>query len=204
MRQVFIKGTNEQYSIREDGVVIRHYRFVSNQYNHVKKYYKDRICKPYFILNTLHVKIGNNPKSVARLMLYHFTEYKKEYKKTTPIIYIDSDRTNCKLSNLLLFDTEKGKKISRLKHKNSESFRNNLDSRRKSNKIQTKRKILLISKSYVALKLFKFEHVKDLSDELYEFHKASLKLKRLIKYKSKVKANENKHTQLSGANDCIM
>ena len=42
MKSHYIEGTNQQYSIREDGIIIRHYLF---NYKANKNIYKEKICK---------------------------------------------------------------------------------------------------------------------------------------------------------------
>jgi len=75
----FIKGTNEQYSIREDGVVIRNYR--RNKHNNIKNYIYNELkgCKVngniVFALRTIDKKVISRSKN--SLIYEYFPEIKK-------------------------------------------------------------------------------------------------------------------------------
>jgi hypothetical protein len=83
----FIEGTNEQYSIREDGVVTKHYN---------QKGKEDSIIKPYILNNNLMVKIKQNNKKVSTLVAIYF----KDSKPKSRVKYKDGNSLNCNVNNL--------------------------------------------------------------------------------------------------------
>jgi hypothetical protein len=76
LKTKFIEGTNEQYSIREDGVVISHYRFLRNLKKEYRTFifkgHKDKNC------NTIQYCIKGKMYSKNALLITHFG-FKKCY-----------------------------------------------------------------------------------------------------------------------------
>lgn len=99
----FIEGTNEQYSIREDGILIRHY----DQWK-----IEDSIVKSFIINNNLMVKIKQNNKKVSTLVAIYF----KGSKPKSRVKYKDGNSLNCNVNNLY-FDAPMTKKEARKKEK---------------------------------------------------------------------------------------
>ena len=83
----FIEGTNEKYSIREDGVVIRHY----DQWK-----IEDSIIKSFIINNNLMVKIKQNSKKVSTLVAIYF----KGSKPKSRVKYKDGNSLNLSLIHI--------------------------------------------------------------------------------------------------------
>jgi len=76
MESKFIEGTNEQYSIREDGVVLSNYRIRYSP--STNKYTKEIFIKPKIIIpdkfNQIKIKINNKKTgfSTRKLLLKYF------------------------------------------------------------------------------------------------------------------------------------
>lgn len=160
MQSHFIKDTKEQYSIREDGVVIRHYRVRFNA--NTREYYTEH--KEYISLGSRIVTIVVNgikkQATISVLLRDHFgfcfcTSCKDKVEST------HSTRTMC--------DKCKRPRTEITK----EWWANNEDKRIG----YYNKNIKDLSKSYVAQIL----HIplKDLSEELYQLKKIVIKTKRL-------------------------
>jgi hypothetical protein len=67
METKFIEGTNQQYSIREDGAVISHYFRKANK----NKIYRDKILLPVCGFNTCTISINDERKKVSFQYLLH-------------------------------------------------------------------------------------------------------------------------------------
>jgi hypothetical protein len=184
MIEKFIEGTNEQYSIREDGVVISHYRI---RYSSLRD--------EHFILrNKLEMTPNEN---------YSVTIFKKQQNVKKLLFkyfgYVFCKQCNCK-SNIYLNKSicrncvRKNKNarhkewiIENLEHykkKRKEYAKNNPEVYSKiSKKAEKKRRDSLV-KNYVANSLN--IRVRDLSNELYEHHKALILFKRKVSRELKI------------------
>lgn len=204
MQTKFIEGTNEQYSIREDGVVIRHY-MSHRDFNTGKMVMSYKKVKVYGSLNIksgrrVNIKINNKltQVNVPRLVLESFTNT-KFYGKCFKILYKDNDMRNCSLDNLEM-TLPKGKTLSTKKEQeNSEreksalryqtiykfdlNYMNNARKKQKNN-------VNKISKSYIAslCKLKKTE----LSNDLYKLYKSNILVKRKLSEKIGIHINSFK------------
>ncbi len=160
----FIKGTNEQYSIRNDGVVIRHWFIHSSG----TKSLKERIIKGYLDKNSNVLKIGINNKEylLKTLMSQHFTII-NPYNKDVPLIYKDNNPLNCSLNNLYYREPQEKTPLEYY-HINNDKY--------------SKRMRGNLPKHYVAatLKMKKEE----LSEELFVLQTRILRLKRLLNMKN--------------------
>lgn len=105
----FIEGFNKQYSIRNDGVVISHYRYKYNFHTKdMKLTVKDRIVSPYIdkTKGGLLVELRNTERQVKRrsvvsLVVKYFPLPKVHHNHTTnKIVFLDGDITNCSITNL--------------------------------------------------------------------------------------------------------
>lgn len=162
MESHFIKETNKQYSIREDGAVIINY-----------KHYKGRIiiltnrlCKTYSPANSSKYVVMMKDKkrkstSISPLLKEYFGYYycSKCNQKTC-----DDSTYTCKKC-VRLEDQIRNSKYTKLHSKEIKAV----------NKIKRD----AITKSYVACLLLL--PIKDLTEELYQLHKITLKTKRLCK-----------------------
>ena len=157
----FIEGTNNQYSIRNDGVVIGHYRY--DKWGN--KLIKNRVIKSYtrYKKNSITVvAIFGFPQkqhSVRELMETYFNI---EGIPSKILGYKDENKENYHLSNLYYVQPKDIREV---------------------NKSARDKAISNITKWYVASKLGL--PVSSLTNELYELHKALILLKRLIKSKKK-------------------
>ena len=164
----FIEGTNQQYSIREDGVVVGHYRY--DKWGN--KLVKDRIFKGYKRTKNNSISIVftlGSPQQQHSLRTLMETYFDIEGKPSNILGYKDNDNTNYKLSNLFYIQPKSKLEIGK-----------------KSNN----KAVLNINKWYVASKLN--IRVAELTDELYEHHKKTLLLKREIAKKLNVKTQSIK------------
>lgn len=169
MEHKYIKDTNKQYSIREDGIVIRNYRIVSNQFITNKIFYQSKILSSHLHKdNILRTCININGKRVSLMNkslvadYFKIKNYNLEYRG---IKHLNNNPLNCHKDNLYC--------ENRFKHlTNKDKPLTNKERQRKYKGSK------YISKSYVS-RLMKL-NVEDISDDLYEFKKAQLKLKRLI------------------------
>jgi hypothetical protein len=172
MKTKYIKGTNKQYSIREDGVVISHYQLVTNQFITNKLIKRIKILKSHLHKdNILRTNIQINGKRGSKMNkslvadYFKIKGYDQEYRG---IKHKDNNPLNCNKNNLYC--------QNRFKHLTNKD--NPLTKKERYKKYRGSK---YISKFYICL-LIKMDK-KDLSDDLYELYKAKLKLKRLIKNK---------------------
>jgi hypothetical protein len=154
MKLKFIEGTNKQYSIREDGVVIKHYKRQRITNTRMDKIITNNILK--VTKDSVDIVINNKPNRilVCNLMRKYFNY---TYCKSCNDKFVNDINNkicnNCKI---------KTKRISANKY--------------------AKKQVDLISKVYIAgaLKLKKNE----LTDDLYNHYKANIKIKRLLSEKT--------------------
>lgn len=162
----FIKGTNKQYSIREDGTIIRYwYRHSSGTIS-----YKQRIYKG-FLNNKVDkismVSINNKTYSIKYLMAFYFNII-NPYGIDVPLIHKDNNILNCAASNLY-YRKPKEKTPVEYYHQNSEKYK------------QTR---INMPRCYIASTLNIF--VNELSEELYNHHKKLILFKRQIAKKHNI------------------
>lgn len=197
METKFIEGTNKQYSIREDGVVIKHFRLNrggSITYNdRVSKVHKGKNGDYFTDFYTSEGKYFR--RSVKGLVAKYFNLHnpytcKPGYLK---ICFKDNDKSNCSIDNLYYSERKHPKtnvyfseeeRVLELKTKREEYINSEqaIINRKRVVKKYLKKQVVNISRSYIA-NLLKIPI--DLLDEnLYEHHKKLLLLKREV-------ANEN-------------
>jgi len=178
METKFIEGTNEQYSIREDGVVISNYRI---------KY--SGVTNRHYIDNSLHEMIPNEnhavnilqkQKNVRKLLFKYFN-------------YVFCKQCNCKSDSYLqkgickkcVFKNKNAR--SRVyaiknpelhKEKRKRYRQNNPEAYKAMSKRATQKAMLNLSRHYVASSLN--IHVNDLTEELYELHRSFILFKRQV------------------------
>lgn len=173
----FIEGTNNQYSIRNDGVVIRHFSYVTNQVMK-KVIYRDVIIKKKLVDRKINPE---NKLPYVRILLYPIEGKKREcilkvlvikyftdtvINTNTRITHKDNNLFNCSLYNLSV-----ERKLS-----------NYLNVNRPLTRVETANKNKMdLTKAYVGNQMG--IHAKDLSDEVYKEYKAILKVKRLLAQK---------------------
>jgi hypothetical protein len=194
METKFIEGTNEQYSIREDGVVIRHYKYRGRkEYNHkIKedviieyKKHPTRNCN-YIVVNSNN-KIYNWFKNSLLAKYFNIIicpNCNKTIKTTVHIRVCDKciKETLNKLSRKWRKNNPELSKLSMRKsfHKNYHKYRPTI-----LEKAKTKR--TNITKNYVSSKLN--IPINDLTDDMYNLFKANLKIKRLLSEKTGIPTN---------------
>lgn len=164
METKFIEGTNEQYSIREDGAVIRHW-FIHSSGSISNK---EKILKGYLDkkTNTVKVSINNKEYLLKTLMSNHFN-IKNPYDVDVPLIYRDSNPLNCSLNNLC---------YRKPKLKTALEYYHN------SNGKYNDRMVTKLSRSYIASRVG--IKTKDLSEDYYVFYKQLIILKRKLNIKN--------------------
>jgi len=164
METKFIEGTNEQYSIREDGVVIRHYKFLQNK----KIVYEESFPKGIRDLRNTTVQFNICKKQYSRnkLLIEYFGKKPCANPKccnaVTKLLY--SYCEGCQLEN---------DKRTRKKYRKSNSKK--LIIKRKEQYVKDQ---ALLPKHSIA-GLLKIP-VNELPDELYEHHRNLILLKRKI------------------------
>lgn len=160
MKTHFIKGTNNQYSIREDGKLIRHFRL-----NYKKEpVYNNVIIKGRKVCSRIQFGIRINEKRV------------EVTQQSLLIIYFGSSKCTVKGCNNKIYKLYKYhcEKCISLNCKQSM-----LKSGEKARKVITK---AIVSKH---LRI----PVKDLNDELYQLYKITLKTKRVLSKKTGIPTN---------------
>ena len=194
----FIEGTNEQYSIREDGVVIRHYkknRGGSFSYGNIiiksqKKGYEIYFNSiPKFITksNLLHQTFGHIVCRDCNQKMTQYNVFKEKVISQKCRLCRKPSPKQSKESVQKWKDNNPEKVLdmrrrSYLKHK--EHYKEKYAFKRKEYK---QKEVKEISKLYIASKL-KIS-VKDLSDELYEHHKNLILFKRHISITHNININ---------------
>lgn len=93
MREKFIEGTNQQYSIREDGAVIRNYRKSKNQYGECFSYER-YILKPCDKYGYVYIRLNGNKNckviNPQKLLLIYFKH--RNCAKCNNIFYSDNHK----------------------------------------------------------------------------------------------------------------
>jgi hypothetical protein len=192
METKFIEDTNEQYSIREDGAVISHYRKHRVTNEKINTVYKDVFIKikekgvvhiyindksKGFSIRTLTLKYFGfttckhcNDKIITDIMVHVCKKCKKELReKYGSQYYIDNKEKHNKVCTKWRKDNpEKAlESVRKYYRKNKEVY-----------ELLNKKRIITITKSYVSSLLN--IPVKDLSDDVYNMHKSILIVKRKI------------------------
>jgi hypothetical protein len=158
METKFIEGTNNQYSIREDGNVIQHYKLTWT--GKITKIGIDRIMPKYGKNKTfinLCINGKNNGLTINTLLIKYFN-------------IKHCIGCNCKLNDFKRIKCDKC----------IDNYNKNYNSR----------KIKTISRTYTADKLN--IPLSELSDDLYNHYKLTLKLKRKISKKHNISLHKLK------------
>lgn len=172
MRQVFIPDTNNKYSIREDGTVIRHYEKTSNQHIATQIVHRDSDVRIALVKRANRLPVGrvllyidNKMKEIrpALLVLKYFSNYENVDLTNNTVIFKDGDVLNCALTNMSLVK----KRSNVLGLDRAPTAKENNDYSRN-----------ILSRRYIANLLG--ISTKDLTDELYKHHKKLVQLKRSI------------------------
>lgn len=199
MESKFIDGTNEQYSIREDGVVIGHYRMHRNRHTgELYKFTEEKILKK---INNKYFKIKINGKPVAfgivsGLIKYYGFKFcaKCNNKIINPHNVNVSLCKNCKEYSKTISDENHKNWVKLNLDKKAEHHKkwktNNLENYKKSAKKATDAQKNNLTKAYIAF-LLKLT-VETLPEELYEHHKQLIFLKRKIAQEHNLNINSLK------------
>jgi hypothetical protein len=164
METKFIEGTNEQYSIREDGVVIRHWGIHSS--GSISN--KEKILKGYFDKKTNTIKVCiNNKEHLLKTLMGKYFNIKNPYDIDVPLCYKDNNSLNCSLNNLY---------YRKPKEKTPIEYYHN------SNGKYNDRMVTKLSRSYIAHRAG--IKTKDLTNEHYIFYKQLIILKRKLNIKN--------------------
>jgi len=166
----FIEGTNNQYSIRNDGVVIQHFIRHANIHSNCI-IYKDKIVPIKYDKNIpkVHLYLKNKAKFKRNLdnLVYEYFVEDSNYNFHKKIEFKDGNSLNLHYTNL----------ISTHKYTNKIGVK-----RCATNKENNDKMVEEIERRYVARNL-KISCA-DLTEEAYEEYKILLKVKRLIAKKS--------------------
>jgi hypothetical protein len=187
MKQKFIEGTNKQYSIREDGIIIRHFIDYPN-----KRRYEDVETKGtyYNSKKAYYWHYYLNQKKIRR---YSINKLLKQYFGIYPIG--SSSKLIIKERHSLIYKSFYDYPASCITREQKKAYRNKTSPVKiEAVKKRDKKKRKEISRSYAAAKMR--ITVSEMSEELYELYKAKLKLYRLIKSKK----NEYERQELSHTN----
>ena len=168
METKFIDGTNEQYSIREDGVLIRHYCINART---KEKKYKDV------------ERFGALDKRKTRTsIVFLWRINKKTVCKTQGALLVEYFGYKlCKILNC------SGKVYKKERYHCEDCVKKNIN---EVSKNTTKAEIKNISKHYVSVKLNISIH--ELTDDMYNLYKANLNNKRLLSEKTGLHFNNFK------------
>ena len=191
----FIEDTNQQYSIREDGALIRHFKqfrvkggsFQTMHENVIVPYKKapNRQCLIAVINSSGKVRSFSKNSLLAKYFSYIFCPQCTQKIKTTKHIRIC--RT-CAKENLNK-NGGKWRKLNPEKYKVSLSKsyhkHRSKNAPRQLAKLQEQR--TMISRNYVASKLMIL--ISDLTDEIYENYKKTLLLKREVSKEFNIPVN---------------
>jgi hypothetical protein len=167
METKFIEGTNEQYSIREDGVVIIHYKFNCKGNISYKESFLKKHVKSHCVFLRKNKK--NISFSINTLLLKYFN-----YKLCLKC----SIKMHNKKENYCISCKKETRKIYNAK------FRYKYLDRKP---IYTKKIKENITKAYVS-GLLKIS-VNNIPDDMYNLFKANLKIKRLLSEKTGIPTN---------------
>jgi hypothetical protein len=174
----FIEGTNEQYSIREDGAVFSNYakRIIRN-----KEYilYKTIQLKPTKsnCIKIDNYKVGN---SISNLIFKHFGYcICKQCNKKLEYNSVQHMCKECAKNNIIL-SRKKFYNNNKEKYKNYNiQYKKANPEKHKEIRLEATRKVArIITKSYVS-KLLPLS-IKDITDEIYHLHRNTLLFKRQI------------------------
>ena len=162
MKSKFIKGTNKQYSIREDGTMTIHYKYTKN---YTSTYIVNRIMKP-----------NKNKQGV----LYEFAINRKRVNRSMNNLLMDAFGYHiCNKCTGKFIPNKSSKKCDECKR---QSLCNNTKRYNKNHpghvKSMTKFKVDTITKSYVAHMLGIKVH--QVTNELYIQHRNTLLFKRKV------------------------
>jgi hypothetical protein len=162
----FIEGTNEQYSIREDGAIIRYYTKKRNKSIEI-------LLNPIVLIpktGKLLMNINGIPKNVSISILlfnYFLNNITKCKQCNEKMQYVKHTKSVCK------------KCIAKNMRGNTQRWRNkNIEKARESGKKTQKKSVKAITKYYVSCLLG--ISVKDLSNEAYNLYKNALLFKRKL------------------------
>jgi len=162
MKSKFIKGTNEQYSIREDGIMTIHYKYTKN---YTSTYNINRIIKPN----------KNKPG-----IIYEFVINRKRINRSMNTLLMDTFGYHiCNKCTSKFIPNKSSRKCDECKRQtlcdNVKRYNKNHPNHVKS---VTKFKVDTITKSYVAHILGLKIH--QVTDELYTHHRNILLFKRNV------------------------
>lgn len=168
----FIPGTNKQYSLDENAILISHYRRWGNR----TKLRTDRVVKHTKVHNSAAISICINGKHTIKTLKGVMTRLFFNDDNPRNYIFIDGNPLNCACSNLKYCKHRK-----RSQKEMQRDWRiNNPEKCRESARRARKR----INKSHVAdsikLQGKKVVKVEDISDDFYRYYKELLKVKRLL------------------------
>jgi hypothetical protein len=191
MKSHFIKDTNEQYSIREDGVIVRHYRLSPKK----GIVYQEKVLTVYTAKNNnyqyLKLRVKGKYKGIAlTTLLFKYLNYTLCVECKEKIKGLSGSRRLCPTCKQSQQESSlkhywRDPKAAYLKGKKWKS--NNLDKVKEWSNASSKREVDRMSRNYIS-KLLKIP-IEDLSNELYQLKKITLKTKRLCQQKQVITYN---------------
>ena len=177
LERKFIKGTNKQYSMTEDGIFLSHYR---KRVIHGKEIIVNKVRQLIINKSTNQVKIFDKGVSVKILIFEHFgysfckqCNKKLDYNPRSAICkecLKENDIASMKKYNSSDYAIKKkSADVKKYKKNNPELYK--ATHKKAAKKLKEK-----VTKGYVAACLAM--PVKDVTDELYELHRNTLLFKR--------------------------
>ena len=183
METKFIKGTNEQYSIREDGVIISHYRFrfspLHNKYFKLLTEKELKLSKEDKAANIIVNNITITIRAKKLLFEYFGISVCKKCNQSVDYFLLKNICKKCIAKNTnnrqkkyrILFPEKIRIRRKLQRQNNPEAYK--IMSKKAADKAK-----LNLTRTYIAGTLN--ISVKELSDELYEHHKNLISFKREI------------------------
>lgn len=191
MKSHFIKDTNEQYSIREDGIVISHYYYNAKSNKTIYRYYEMSMTKSkkggQFDLGKTMIRINNQPQTASGgVLLYEYFKINicrncgvRTENDIYSINYNCSSCKNISVENRKKYKSEFVKNNKELyKKANKKSRLLHIERLRPKELAAARKQQEIVTKSYVSQSL-KIS-VKDIDDELYNHQKKLILFKREI------------------------
>jgi hypothetical protein len=189
MKTKFIEDTNEQYSIREDGAVISHYRL---RYSPLQgKYFmifENKELKLSKKDKNVNINTKNGKKTVSpKKLLFEYFKYSicKKCNSKVEQDLLKSVCKNCIRLNKNKYNRERAAlNPEKIKEQRKRWKDNNIEAYRSMSKKASKKAMINVTRNYIAQTLNIF--VKDLSDDLYSHHRKLILLKRQIAEDQKI------------------
>jgi hypothetical protein len=177
LERKFINGTNEQYSMTEDGIFLSHYR---RKIVHGKEIIVNKVRQLIINKSTNQVKIFNKGVSVKILIFEHFGySFCKQCNKKLDYNPRSAICKECLKENYATWLKKYNSSDYAIKKRSVDKkkyIKNNPEVYKAMQKRAAKKITEKVTKGYVATCLAM--RVEDITDELYELHRNTLLFKR--------------------------